>query len=550
MAFPLAALRVGPVPIVKYLVDDILVNKDAGRLIWIPIATIALYTLNLGVRFLHYYSIRIVVVNVNQKVRERIFDKLIHLSADHFTEKRAGALLSRVTADPHYLDQGIASLNALIREPITFLALLSYTLYVNWRLTLLTFTIVPALAYVFLRLGKMIKIKIADYQELNADSYSTIQESISGFKVAQLFNLQLSLIQKFKSQLSVMTGTLLKISKLEELMSPTVELITSFAIALILYFGGKSVLNGEMTSGDLIAFFTAFGMMINPIRQLSDINSKIYSASAAMDRIQDFLSWKNVIADPIQPKGVPSEIKSIRIQNINFAYPDSAEHQVIKNLSFELRRGETVALVGQSGSGKSSIVQLLSRLYDPQSGSITANDIPIQDFKLRDWRDQLSIVNQDVFLFHDTILNNIRMGRPNANRAEIEAAAKKAFADEFIQRLPHGYDTMVGDRGMKLSGGERQRISIARAFLKNSPILILDEATSNLDNESEKLVQQTLETLMSERTTLVIAHRLSTVQNADRILVLKSGALQEEGRYEDLVKKGGEFSNLVQMSKL
>lgn len=550
MAVPLSALRVGPIPIVKYLVDDILVNKNESRLILIPLATVGLYVLNLIVRFFHYYSIRIVVVNVNQTVREQIFNKLIHLSTDHFTERKAGTLISRVTADPHQLDSGIAAMNVLLREPITFIALLAYTFYVNWKLTLLTFTIVPALSYVFLRMGKMVKTKIAEYQEHNAESYSTVTETIAGFRIVQLFNLQNYLIARFQTQLSTITRLLLRISKTEELTGPTVELITSFAIALILYFGGRSVLRGEMTSGDLIAFFTAFGMMINPIRQLSDINTKLYTAAAAMDRINDFLGWENRIHETRNPVEVPARIESIRFENVRFAYPDTDGRAVVQDLTFEIPSGKTVALVGQSGSGKSSVVQLLTRLYDAQSGKITVNGIDVRDFLLHDWRESVAVVSQDVFLFHDTILNNLRMGRPGATEEEVIEAAKKAFAWEFIQRLPRGIHTMVGDRGMKLSGGERQRISIARAFLKNSQFLILDEATSNLDNESEKLVQQTLESLMKDRTTLVIAHRLSTIQNADRIIVLRQGRLIESGRYSDLVGAGGEFANLVQLSKL
>jgi subfamily B ATP-binding cassette protein MsbA len=550
MAVPLSALRVGPIPIVKYLVDDILVNKNESRLILIPLATVGLYVLNLIVRFFHYYSIRIVVVNVNQTVREKIFHKLIHLSADHFTERKAGTLISRVTADPHQLDSGIAAMNVLLREPITFVALLGYTFYVNWKLTLLTFTIVPALAFVFLRMGKMVKAKIADYQEHNAESYSTVTETISGFRIVQLFNLQNYLIARFQTQLSTISKLLLRISKTEELTGPTVELITSFAIALILYFGGRSVLRGEMTSGDLIAFFTAFGMMINPIRQLSDINTKLYTAAAAMDRINDFLGWENRIQETMNPIEVPARIESIRFENVRFAYPDTDGRAVIQDLSFEIPAGRTIALVGQSGSGKSSVVQLLTRLYDAQSGKISVNGHDIRDFKLHDWRESVAVVSQDVFLFHDTIYNNLKMGRPDATEAEVIEAAKKAFAWEFIQRLPRGLHTMVGDRGMKLSGGERQRISIARAFLKNSQFLVLDEATSNLDNESEKIVQQTLESLMRDRTTLVIAHRLSTIQNADRILVMREGRMMESGRYSELVGAGGEFANLVQLSKL
>jgi subfamily B ATP-binding cassette protein MsbA len=549
MAIPLSILRTGPIPLIKYLVDEILVKKDASKLVYIPFAIIGLYLINLVVRFLHYYSVRIAVVNTNQRVREHLYSHLVNLSADYFSDKKAGVLLSRITADPANLDSGISSLNVLIREPVMFVALLGYALYTNWRLTVLTFSIIPAIAFVFGKSGKYIKKKITEYQEQNGESYSVVQEAISGIRVIHLFNLEGTILEKYKKQLSEITMLLLKISKMEELAGPVIELVTSFAIALILYFGGRSVLKGEMTSGDLIGFFTAFGMMINPIRQVSDINSKLHSAAAAMERIDEFLRWKPRVSTALNASPIHSISKGLEFKNIGFAYPDSPERAVISNVSFSLPLGKTVALVGQSGSGKSSIVQLLTRLYDVTSGSIEIDGVDLRQLDLKDWRNQVAVVSQDVFLFHDTIYQNILMGRPNATREEVMEAAKQAYAYDFVSKLPLGFETMVGDRGMKLSGGERQRISIARAFLKNSQCLILDEATSNLDNESEKIVQQTLEKLMEHRTTLVIAHRLSTIQNADSIIVMKQGKIQETGTYSELVQKGGEFQRLVSFAQ-
>jgi len=545
MAFPLSALRAGPIPLVKYLVDDILVKKDPDQLLLFPIAFIGLYLLNLFVRFFHFYSIRIAVVRTNQAVRERLNEHLISLSPDFFSEKRAGELISRVTADPMQLDQGIASINVLIREPITFIALFGYALYSNWKLTVLTLTIVPALGLIFGKSGEFVKSRIAEYQARNAENFSVVQETIGGIRVLQLFNLQNTRISKFNQQMNELTRLLLRISRIEELASPMIELVTSFAIALILYFGGRAVLRNEISSGDLLAFFASFGLMINPIRQLTDINSKLHSAAAAMDRINDFLSWKPKVRSPENAVGVNSIRRGIEFKNISFQYPDSTERKVLDQVSFDLPFGKTVALVGQSGSGKSSIVQLMTRMYDVTDGAILVDGQDLRTLDLKSWRDLVSVVSQDVFLFHDTIYENILMGKPGASREEVEIAAKRAYALEFINRLPQGFDTLVGDRGVKLSGGERQRISIARAFLKNSPCLILDEATSNLDNESEKIVQQSLESLMEHRTTLVIAHRLTTIRNADLIVVLKQGRILESGTYSSLVEKGGEFQRLL-----
>lgn len=549
MAIPLSLLRTGPIPLVKILIDEILLKKDTSKLIYVPFAIIGLYTINLFVRFLHYYSIRIAVVNTNRRVREKMYEHLIGLSADYFSEKRSGALLSRVTADPFQLDSGISSLNVLIREPVLFLVLFGYALYTNWRLTLLTLTIVPALGWVFSRSGKYIKGKIVEYQEWNGESYSSAQEAISGIRVIHLYNLAGSQVRKYSDQLGTITRLLLRISKMEEIAGPVVELITSVSIALILYFGGKAVLDGEMTSGDLVGFFTAFGMMVNPIRSLSDINSKMNTASASMERIQEFLSWQPRIRDRENALRVNSIERGIEFNGVGFHYPDSPERPVITDVSFSLPLGSTVALVGQSGSGKSSIVQLITRLYDVSSGSILIDGNDLRDLALDSWRDQVAVVSQDVFLFHDTIFQNILMGRPGATAEEVREAARKAHALDFIQRLPKGFDTLVGDRGIKLSGGERQRISIARAFLKDSKCLILDEATSNLDNESEKIVQKALEELMENRTTLIIAHRLSTIRDADEILVLKEGRILERGTYESLLARPGEFKRLVEFSR-
>ena len=549
MAIPLALLRNSQLVFVKYFVDEILTKKDASKLLLIPLGIIGINILNLVVRFFHYYALRIVVVNVNQRVRERVYEHMLSLSTDFFTEQKAGTFLSRVTADPWHLDQGIASLTVLVREPISFVVLLGYALYKSWKLTLLTFVITPLLAYLFSNTGKYIKRKILEYQEQNGESYSIVQEAISGIRIIHLFNLENTMLKRFSDQMTIITRLLLKISKMEEIASPLVELITAIAIALILYFGGRSVLNGEMTSGDLIAFFTAFGLMINPVRQVSDVNSKINFAAAAMERINEFLAWEPKIKSKPGAIAIQKIERSVKFNHMSFSYPDSPGRKVLNDVSFTLPLGKTVALVGQSGSGKSSIVQLLTRLYDVTDGSIDIDGQNLKDLDVKSWRDLVAVVSQDVFLFHDTIYQNILTGKPSATREEVMEAATKAFARDFIERLPEGFETIVGDRGVKLSGGERQRISIARAFLKDAQCLILDEATSNLDNESEKIVQRSLESLMAHRTTLVIAHRLSTIQNADEIVVLKQGEIQETGTYDELIAKSGEFERLVSFAK-
>ncbi len=548
MALPMAAVRIGPVPLVKKLVDDLLVNKDASSLYLIPLSVIALFTLNLFIRFAHYFSNRVVVVGVNQAIREKLMKHMVNLSSDYFTSQRAGTLINRVAIDPAHVDGGVGSLNALIREPFTFLGLLGYAIYLNWKLTFITIVIVPPMALLFSWSGNYLKKRIKEYQALNGQMMSTVQESVQGIRIIHWFNLNDRLLQHFHEQMNRISKVLLRISKIEEFSHPGVEWISSVAIAIILYFGGQAVLAAEMTSGELISFFVAFAMMMNPLRTFSDINNKLHTSAAAMENIEDFLNWESKLPMAHSTKEFDGIKSGIQIQNLTFTYPAEPE-SVLRNVSFEFKKGETLALVGQSGSGKSTMVQLLTRMADPSIGDILIDGTPLRDLRLSRWRDHLAVVSQEVFLFHDTVFENIKMGRPNATDAEVREAASRAHATDFIDRLPQGINTMIGDRGMRLSGGERQRISIARAFLRNADFLILDEATSNLDTHSEQLVQAALEELMESKTVLLIAHRLSTVKRADRIIVLSRGEKVQEGSFDQLASQPGEFQKLLALSQ-
>ncbi len=547
LAIPLSALRFSPAPLVKHFVDDLLISKDRSKLILLPAFVIGIYVINFGVRFAHYYILRFVITRVNQALKNDLFSHILNLSADYFTQKSSGALISRVSSDPQLVDQGLAAINPAVREPLTFIFLLIYTFTLNWRLTLVVFLIFPALAWVFSATGKNMKRYTTQMADANALNFSVLQEALSGIRVIKTFRLEKFVRKQFRDTTKKFSKSVMKSAAVEEASHPAVELLTAIAIALVLYFGGSQVLLGEMTSGDLISFFIAFALMTDPIRKMNDLNMRIRQTQAACDRIFEVLSWQPRQHQALQPQRIERFLNQIEFDQVEFAYPDAPEHKVLNGVSFKLERGKTLALVGRSGSGKSSLAQLLPRLFDVTSGVIKIDGVKIQELDLKDLRNLISVVSQDVFLFNDTIEENIRCGKLSASKEEIEAAARKAHALDFVLNKPEGFQTVIGDRGQKLSGGERQRLSIARAFLRDSPILILDEATSNLDSASERAVQEALSELMQHRTTLVIAHRLSTVRNADEILVLSGGQIVERGTHDQLLKADGAYAALTRI---
>jgi subfamily B ATP-binding cassette protein MsbA len=542
LAIPLSAIRTGPAPIVKYMLDDILVRKDSSKLIYFPAAIIGLFLLNFVVRFFHYYLIRIVVVRINQKIKNDLYQHLLGLSADYFTTQSTGTLISRTGMDPQYVDGGLSCINVLIREPLTLIFLFGYVLYMNWRLTLITLIIFPLLAWLFAITGKHIKRYISKINEVNAQLISTLQESYTGVRVVKTFRLEKYFFKKFRERNNYYCTLLLKTSRVEEIAHPMVELLTAFALAPIIYYGGLQVQSGSMSAGDLFGFFTAFAMMMNPIRMLNDVNMKLHQASAACDRIFDVFTWKSHLHESKNPRSIRDLRSQLELKNVSFAYPDAPNRLILKNVSLTLPKGQVVALVGASGGGKSSLVSLLPRIFDVTQGQICIDGQDIRELVLKDLRKLIAVVSQDIFLINDTIEENIRCGRLSATFEEIREAARKAHATEFIDQLSEGFQTIIGDRGQKLSGGQRQRISIARAFLREAPILVLDEATSSLDSASERAVQTTLEELMKNRTTLMIAHRLSTIRHANMILVLKDGEIVEKGAHDELMRLGGEYA--------
>jgi len=547
LAIPLAALRTLPAFLIKYVLDDVFKNHDPTNLQIFPLLVIGLYLLNFLIRFWHYYFIRIVIARVAQKIKNNLFEHLLGLSADYFSAQRNGVLISRVASDVQYIEMGISMLNVVVREPFTFIFLLGYAFTLNWRLTLITFLLFPPLTWVFATTARNLKRYLHRMNEENAGLYATLQESFAGIRIVKTFGLEKYVHKKFRERSAAFAHFVLKTAVMEEASHPMVELLSAFLIAAIIYFGGWDVLHGRMSEGQLFAFFGSFALMMNPLRSMNDLNMKVSQAAAASDRIFEVLDWKSHLVEPLNPAPFRGFEKEIVLNNIHFAYPDTPGREVLKGVSFTVPKGRVIALVGASGAGKSSLVNLIPRIFDVTGGSIEIDGRNITEYSLEDLRKQIAVVTQDVFLFNDTIEENIRCGRLSATHDEVIEAAQRAHATDFINATAEGFASIIGDRGQKLSGGERQRISIARAFLRNAPILILDEATSSLDSASERAVQSALDELMEGKTAIVIAHRLSTIRHADQIFVLKEGLITEHGRHDDLMKLNGEYAKFHQL---
>jgi subfamily B ATP-binding cassette protein MsbA len=547
LSLPLAALRAYPVILIQELFDGILIAKNESKLVTVPLLILGVYLINFVLRFFSYFALRVVVTRIDQKMKFDLFLHLMGLSSDYFTTQSSGALISRVGTDPVLVGQGIGQITAVIREPLQLVFLIGYIFNLDWKLSLITIAIFPPLLLIFQISGKAVKRYIRKIQEEQGRMFGTLQESFTGFRMIKSFKLEPYVTQRFYDQSEVFVKHVMKTSVFEETSSPMIELVSAAAVATLIYVGGHQVIQGHLTPGQLTSFFAAFMLMMGPIRNFNDMNLKLNTAAGAYGRINEIFSWKSRLAETPHPIPIEAFKNEIQFTNVHFAYPDEPSREILKGISFQLKKGHSVALVGASGAGKSSLVTLLPRLYDVNAGSICIDGIDIKNLQVAKLRELIAVVSQDVFLFNDTIEENIRCGRLDATSEEIHEAAKQAYAYDFIQAMPQGFKSIIGDRGQKLSGGERQRISIARAFLRKSPILVLDEATSALDSKSEKTVQTALENLMKDRTVIMIAHRLSTIRNADEILVMDHGLIVERGSHNSLVKTNGAYSRMLQL---
>ena len=534
--------------LVQWMMDDVFVKKDVAMLYYLPPTIIGIFfvrgLLNFGQSHLsEYVGLRIV-----QDVRNLLARHLQFMSLAFFFRHPSGTLISRVASDVTLLRSALTdALASFLKDTTSLIALVVVAFMKDWFLASLAFVVFPASVLPVMRLSKKIK-RFAKRGQISTGKLTVfLQESIQGNRIVKAFGMEQYEIQRFAKENFRLFKQSLRASRVRGIVTPMMELLAAFGIGAVVWYGGLSVVGGGRTAGEFMAFMAAMFLMYQPFKSLARTTTVLHQGLAGAERVFEILDELPSIQDKPDAKIAPRFAKAIEFHDVSFAY---GAKPVLSRINLTIRAGEVVALVGMSGAGKSTLADLIPRFYDVSSGQITIDGVDVRDVRLASLRSQIGIVTQHTFLFDDTVRNNIAYGDPERGMDDVIAAAKAAHADEFISSMPNGYDSQVGEMGMQLSGGQRQRLAIARALLKDAPILILDEATSALDSDSERMVQEALEHLMTERTTLVIAHRLSTIRNADRIVVLVDGTIAEEGTHEELLARKSEYSRLYSLQML
>lgn len=532
--------------ILKDVIDEVLTAKDMVMLNSIAIGIIVVYLL----RGIFFYGQTYLMSFVGQKViidiREAIYRHLQKLSLSYYEKRQTGAIMSYITNDVAALQGALVdSMIEMVTEAMTLIGSMGAMFYIHWKLSLLTFITLPLVAHTINIFGKKLRTASSFMQGKAADITSVLQESISAVRVIKSFVREDYEIERFNKENYYNFRAQMKTAQLMATLTPVIEFLAAIGVTVIIWYGGREVINGNLTAGSLIAFLIYVVNISNPIKRLSRVYGNIQRALAAAERVFAVLDTEPEIQDTASAVKLPSIQGHVVFHHVDFEYKPG--EPVLSQINLEARPGQMVAIVGPSGAGKTTIVNLIPRFYDPTGGQISIDSFDIRQVTMDSLREQIGIVPQETVLFNGSIYENILYGKLDASPEEIIAAAKAANAHSFIEDLPEGYDTQIGERGAKLSGGQRQRIAIARAILKNPRVLILDEATSALDTESEKLVQEALDKLMIGRTSFVIAHRLSTVQRADVILVMEHGRICERGTHDELLALGGLYSKLYQV---
>ena len=502
--------------------------------------------LKTGAYFLSSATVIPIRTGIVRDIRNQLYRKITSLPIGFFSEERKGDIIARMSGDVQEIENSImSSLDMLFKNPILIIAYFATLLCISWQLTLFTILFVPVMGWIMGKVGRKLKRKSKEAQALWSDTMSQVEETLGGLRIIKAFCAEEKMNRRFDNTNSSYRNQILKVNTRQQMAHPMSEFLGTVMIIIVLWFGGILVLNQQVLSGPtFIYYLVILYSIINPLKDFSKAGYNIPKGLASMERVDKILLAESDIKEKENPQHISSFDHTIEFRHVSFRY---GEQWVLRDINLTIEKGKTIALVGQSGGGKSTMVDLIPRYYDVQEGEVLIDGINVKDLDIHDLRQLIGNVNQEAILFNDTFFNNISFGVDNATQQQVEEAAHIANADEFIKASENGYDTNIGDRGGRLSGGQRQRVSIARAILKNPPILILDEATSALDTESERLVQDALERLMKTRTTVAIAHRLSTIKNADEICVLHEGQIVERGTHDELISKDGYYKKLHDM---
>lgn len=534
--------------LVQYVMDDIFTRKDQNALFYLPFVIIGVFAFRGLMNFGQSYLTDYIGLRIINDVRNALNRHMQRLSLSFFQRHPTGTLISRMTNDVALMRSALTdSVASLMRDTTSLMALLTVAFIKDWVLATIAFVVFPASILPITRLTKKIKRFTKRGQVTSGNLINFLQESIQGNRIVKAFGMENYEAEKFYGENQRLLRQSLRVSRMRSVVNPAMELLASFGIGGVVWYGGFSVIGGGRTQGEFMAFMAAMFLMYQPFKHLTRTYTTIQQGIVGADRVFEILDEEPAIRDRPNARPAPGFARMIEFYDVSFGY---GRKLVLSNISLKIGVGEMVALVGMSGVGKSTLADLIPRFYDVTSGKISIDGMDIREATLQSLRSQIGIVSQHTFLFNDTVKNNIAYGDPSRGMDHIVAAARAAHAHDFIMAMPQGYDTVVGEMGMKLSGGQRQRLAIARALLKDAPILILDEATSSLDTDSERLVQEALENLIVRRTTLVIAHRLSTIRKATRIVVLVDGSIVEEGSHEELLARPSEYNRLYTLQLL
>ncbi len=538
-----SVIPVASVQLIKPVLDDVFVGKDIATLKLVAIGVVLLFMISGISKYVHFTMQRGIGELALMHLRNDLYTHIIKLPVKYHSKYHSGVLMTRIVNDGQKIPEGMMLSFDFLREPITFIGFLVSAFFASWKLTVMILIVAPLVVFVIAKVGATVK----RYTHRNLTQYgilgTSLNETFSGIRVIKSFSIETLMKARFLNVNKELYRVIFKTYRVEELSTPLVEFVGSLIMSVVIFIGGMWVIKGQVTPGEFMTVFVSLGLAQGPIKKINSSNLKLQAAIAAIERVRELFNLPvEKTRHGVHLEGIKN---SIRFKNISFKYPEE-ENYAVKNVDMEVKKGEIVALVGASGSGKTTIVNLLTRIYDVEEGNILIDGVDIKDLSLNSLRDNIAVVSQDTFLFNDTIKMNIMTGNRKASEAEVIDAARSAYAENFINKLPNGLDEMLGEKGLRLSGGEKQRLTIARAIIKKAPILVLDEATSALDSESEVEVQKAISRLMEGKTTIVIAHRLSTIKNAGRIIVLDKGSIVEQGSHSELINRNGAYKKFYQ----